>query len=107
MSFGYQPGTADFMACLQRESLARRYSSYDWYYGPGWYPYYPGAYGSFIYYGGYGGWHGHGGPPPRTHPPPAPPPASAGRPPSGGPAGPSQPRGFLGNVQRQQQQQQH
>ena len=37
-SFGFQPGTPDFAACLQRESLARRYSASPppgWY-GPGW-----------------------------------------------------------------------
>lgn len=39
--YGFQPGTTDFAACLQRESLARRYVEYaptpvGWY-GPGWY----------------------------------------------------------------------
>ncbi|HYM03023.1 MAG TPA: hypothetical protein VET85_08760 [Stellaceae bacterium] len=40
--FGFKPDTADFSACLQRESLARRYGStwqgpvpFGWY-GPGW-----------------------------------------------------------------------
>jgi hypothetical protein len=31
-SYGFQQGTSHFSACLQRESLARRYSGY----GPGW-----------------------------------------------------------------------
>jgi len=50
-SFGFKQGTPDFAACLQRESLARRYGSvapgpfgpYPWgWYGPGWYPPPPG-----------------------------------------------------------------
>ena len=48
-SYGFQPGTPDFAACLQRESLARRYYAPPppgWYwpglYGPGWYPPPPG-----------------------------------------------------------------
>lgn len=40
-SYGFQPGTSDFAACLQRESLARRYPPLDpWgpvpYWGPMW-----------------------------------------------------------------------
>ncbi len=31
--YGFQPGTPDFAACLQRESLARRYAPPDWW-GP-------------------------------------------------------------------------
>ena len=45
VSFGFQPGTAEFANCLQRESLARRYGA-TWYgpspfgwYGPGWHPF--------------------------------------------------------------------
>ncbi len=58
---GFQQGTADFSTCLQRESLARRYSwygsYYGSYYGPGWYPVYPGASSSHLYSGGhYGGY---------------------------------------------------
>jgi hypothetical protein len=36
-SFGFQPGTNDFAACLQRESLARRYALTPQYpaWGPG------------------------------------------------------------------------
>jgi hypothetical protein len=36
-SFGFQPGTNDFAACLQRESLARRYALNPGYpaWGPG------------------------------------------------------------------------
>lgn len=38
-SFGFQQGTPDFAACMQRESLARRYG--PWYgpppFPPGWY----------------------------------------------------------------------
>ena len=43
-SYGFQRGTPDFAACLQRENLARRYRA-DWYgagpfwYGPGWHPF--------------------------------------------------------------------
>jgi hypothetical protein len=42
-SFGFTPGTTAFAACLQRESLARRYAwsaAAPWPYGPGpgWYP---------------------------------------------------------------------
>jgi hypothetical protein len=48
-SFGFQPGTPDFAACLQRESLARRYAAPQpaWWgpgwFGPGWYPPPPGV----------------------------------------------------------------
>jgi hypothetical protein len=45
LSYGFQRGTPDFAACLQRESLARRYGAPEpWYgppfgvYGPGWHP---------------------------------------------------------------------
>ena len=38
-SFGFKTGTPDFAACLQRESLARRYPPPYW--GPGWWPPYP------------------------------------------------------------------
>ncbi len=45
LSYGFQRGTPDFAACLQRESLARRYGEPEpWYgppfgwYGPGWHP---------------------------------------------------------------------
>lgn len=47
-SFGFKAGTPDFAACLQRESLWRRYGTTfpGWYgpawYGPGWYPPPPG-----------------------------------------------------------------
>lgn len=48
-SYGFQPGTPDFAACLQRESLARRYYAAPpppgWYgpwLGPGYYPPPPG-----------------------------------------------------------------
>ncbi len=47
-SFGFQPGTPDFAACLQRETLARRYAypPPGWYgprvIGPGYYPPPPG-----------------------------------------------------------------
>jgi hypothetical protein len=39
-SFGFQPGTNDFAACLQRESLARRYELTPQYpmWGPPWGP---------------------------------------------------------------------
>jgi hypothetical protein len=41
-SFGFQPGTNDFAACLQRESLARRYTltseNPPWGPGPLWRP---------------------------------------------------------------------
>jgi hypothetical protein len=45
-SFGFQAGTPDFAACLQRESLARRYYAPpppQWYGGPRWWGpgYYP------------------------------------------------------------------
>jgi hypothetical protein len=38
MSFGFQPGTNEFAACLQRESLARRYQLTPQYqpWGPPW-----------------------------------------------------------------------
>lgn len=41
-SYGFQQGTADFAACLQREVLARRYGYdrdiwFNWHQGPGWY----------------------------------------------------------------------
>jgi len=36
-SYGFQPQTPDFAACLQRESLARRY--YTTYAGPYWSPF--------------------------------------------------------------------
>jgi len=41
LSFGFQPGTNDFAACLQRESLARRYELTPQYplWGPPWGPY--------------------------------------------------------------------
>lgn len=47
LSYGFQRGTPDFAACLQRESLARRYGApepwlgppYGSYYGPGWHPF--------------------------------------------------------------------
>ena len=41
VSFGFQPGTSDFAACLQRESLARRYQLTPQYpmWGPPWSPY--------------------------------------------------------------------
>jgi len=42
-SYGFQPSTPDFAACLQRESLARRYETPPGWYGPGWYG--PGPYG--------------------------------------------------------------
>ncbi len=37
-SYGFQPNTPDFSACIQRESLMRRYAPPPpgWY-GPGWY----------------------------------------------------------------------
>lgn len=45
LGYGFQRGTTDFAACLQRESLARRYGAPEpWYgppfgvYGPGWHP---------------------------------------------------------------------
>lgn len=47
--YGFKPDTTDFANCLQRESLARRYSAPQpgWYgpgwMGPGWYPPPPGA----------------------------------------------------------------
>ena len=41
LGFGFQQGAADFAACLQRESLARRYSFSS---GPGWYSGGPGWY---------------------------------------------------------------
>jgi hypothetical protein len=38
--YGFQPGTNDFAACLQRESLARRFALSQQYqgWGPGWGP---------------------------------------------------------------------
>jgi hypothetical protein len=45
ISYGFHQGTPDFAACLQRESLARRYAVSPWYaappywYGPGWHPF--------------------------------------------------------------------
>ena len=38
VGYGFQPGTNDFAACLQRESLARRYQLTPDYpgWGPGW-----------------------------------------------------------------------
>jgi len=41
-SYGFQAGTPDFAACLQRESLARRYPPPYW--GPGLWPGYPPPY---------------------------------------------------------------
>ncbi len=35
--YGFAPGTPDFAACLQRESLARRYPPPP-YWGPDWWP---------------------------------------------------------------------
>ena len=40
--YGFQAGTADFAACLQRESLARRYTPPYW--GPDAWPGYPRPY---------------------------------------------------------------
>jgi hypothetical protein len=37
--YGFTPGTTDFAACLQRESLARRYAPPYW--GPDWWFAYP------------------------------------------------------------------
>jgi hypothetical protein len=34
-SYGFQPGTADFASCLQRQIIARRYVGPGWW-GPGW-----------------------------------------------------------------------
>jgi hypothetical protein len=46
LGYGFKQGTSDFAACLQRESLARRYAygptAFGWYGGPGWYPPPPG-----------------------------------------------------------------
>ncbi len=43
--YGFRPGTNEFAACLQRESLARRYAvpplPYGPYWGPPWGPYWP------------------------------------------------------------------
>jgi hypothetical protein len=46
VGYGFHRGTPDFAACLQRESLARRYGglwygppTVGWYGPPGWYPY--------------------------------------------------------------------
>jgi len=44
--YGFHPGTNDFATCLQKESLARRYSVpppyWGWgYWGWGWGPYWP------------------------------------------------------------------
>jgi len=33
-SYGFQRGTTEFATCLQRESLARRYSYNSWYWPP-------------------------------------------------------------------------
>ena len=33
-SYGFQRGTTEFAACLQRESLARRYGYYSWSWPP-------------------------------------------------------------------------
>jgi hypothetical protein len=41
-SYGFQPATPDFAACLQRESLARRYQPPYW--GPDWWGAYPRPY---------------------------------------------------------------
>jgi hypothetical protein len=38
LSYGFQRGTPDFAACLQRESLARRYAAPQPYWGPDWGP---------------------------------------------------------------------
>jgi hypothetical protein len=47
-SYGFQPNTPDFAACLQRESLARQYAPTPAAgYGPGWYG--PGWYSSGWY----------------------------------------------------------
>jgi hypothetical protein len=36
-SYGFQPGTAEFASCLQRESIARRYGNWPDYWGsPRW-----------------------------------------------------------------------
>ena len=48
-SYGFQPNTPEFAACLQRQTLARQYSGPPMAgYGPGWYgpgsPYGPGWY---------------------------------------------------------------
>jgi hypothetical protein len=40
--YGFQAGTPDFAACLQRESLARRYTPPYW--GPDWGAAYPRPY---------------------------------------------------------------
>jgi hypothetical protein len=46
LSYGFHQGTPDFAACLQRESLARRYAATPWWgappygwEGPGWHPF--------------------------------------------------------------------
>ena len=41
--YGFTPGTPDFAACLQRESLARRYPPPP-YWGPDWWSAYPRPY---------------------------------------------------------------
>lgn len=43
-SYGFKPGTNDFAACLQRESLARRYPPPYWDWGPPLWRPYPGPY---------------------------------------------------------------